>query len=284
EGEVRKQIAQHSHTPVADLERLAGDPELTQYCLNNPRLTPAAFVRLAAHPNDTVRCCVAAHPRTPIPALSALAQDTFVPAREAVARHPATPTHLLAQLAEDEDMSVPAALAGNLNTPPEALARIYARLPNRTYGRELSIVSMLAQHPHSPTELLARMMKRANRDIRDMVSRNPNMPIALLDQLLAPPEPEAESPSRNVEDMKHQILRSLHLRHRYYDLSLTPLLALSYSFMAAALLAKQAETLSWIERYVIARHPNADRATMERLAHDSNRFVRAAARERLATP
>ncbi|HKD75097.1 MAG TPA: hypothetical protein VKB76_06355, partial [Ktedonobacterales bacterium] len=51
--------------------------------------------------------------------------------------------------------------------------------------------------------------------------------------------------------------------------------------IASGDLAEHVMSLSWVERYIIARHPNADQQTLEQLARDGNRFVRATARGRL---
>ena len=56
-------------------------------------------------------------------------------------------------------------------------------------------------------------------------------------------------------------------------------MALTYNDIPATELTS--ESLSWLGRYLVARHPNVDQATLERLARDTNRFVRAAARARL---
>ena len=52
-------------------------------------------------------------------------------------------------------------------------------------------------------------------------------------------------------------------------------------YAASFVLAENSNSISWLERYAIAQNPNTLRDTLEVLAQDGNRIVRATAKESL---
>jgi len=202
----------------------------------------------------------------------ALAQQGDVVVRRAIAANPRTPAALLTLLTRGGDIYVARDAAGNPNTPPSVLT--YLGVPNHM-SENGWILSNIAQNPATPYIVSALLS-----DVSDHRARYAAR-VACSSKAAQFTTSISSEPELSVENRRRLLSLFLALSQSPVETSLSRMLGLSYPVLTADVLAKEAQSLAWPGRYIVARHPNADQATLERLAHDGNRFVRAMAQERL---
>jgi hypothetical protein len=198
-------------------------------------------------------------------AIIALAGQGDPSARYAIAENPHTPSQLLALLVRDGHSNIQYRVARNPNTPPCVLAYLSEK--------NSALQSDIVQNPSTPYIVSALLGDAKDARVRyaARVACN-NKAVRLMATDHHEPELSAESCRQ---------LLSMFLQGTSAETSLRRVLALSHLTLTAEMLAKEAQSLAWPERYIIACHPHVDQSTLETLARDSNRFVRAAARKRL---
>jgi hypothetical protein len=222
-----------------------------------PVLDADALARAAAVPDPNARAAVAARPDAPIDLLRALADDDSPFVRAAVARNPRTPLDRLEWLADDEFWPIHRAVAENPSTPTELLERFAADYSWSNMRVRLAVVG----NPNVSVATLEHLAGDLSVDVRRAVMHHPQTPIHARSRILAS---SLEMCSRSSESFAH-------------------VLALSNPAAPADYLAARAGSPEWLERYAITRNPAAPRHTLEALANDGNRLVRASARVALAT-
>lgn len=117
---------------------------------------------------------------------------------------------------------------------------------------------MLLGEATTPLHILERLAEDSDDKVRYAILMNPNL-------------------------TKEDFLRLIDKIYHKESYSLGYLLALLDTNVSPSFLQKNAESLVWIERYIIALHPQTPRKTLQHLAKDANRYIRAAALERCQT-
>jgi pentose-5-phosphate-3-epimerase len=275
--EFRAAVATNPNTPVSLLDLLAGDEDLI------------------------VRKNVATNPNTPVTLLNLLAGDTYSMVRREVAKNSNTPRNLLEQLALDQHDLVRQAVVQNSNRfnnflEPLVLAedvvvgKNIAKRPNTP----LSVLEQ-SQNPSTPESLLELLAKDKTAEVRCGVVHNPNTSERRLKQLLSDREWKvrlvameaylAQNPDALPVMLGHQLRKKSegYEMSDYSPSSFIRLLFLFHPQIPSQALAENSRSLAWLERYAIAQHPNTPLDTLQTLALDANRVVRAAAKAHLQT-
>jgi len=240
-----------------------------------------------------LRCAVAGNAKTPPNMLSQLSHDKDAAVREAVAQNPCTARDTLKNLARSQASQIRAAVAAHASTPVDALTLLVE-------DNDPQVRTGVADNPNTPAPLLAMLRNDREWAVREAVAANPNTAVNVLRRLANDQDRKVsrmaqaaydgrqgkrphQTPRQITTQLDHRqiasILRAAGIRQMCF---LEYLLMLTDSELPADMLAEQAPSLFWPERYLIARHSNADHATLKELAQDGNRFVRAVAQERLA--
>jgi hypothetical protein len=245
-----------------DLRQHAKQQDLWQAIARHPN-APAGVLGQLAHDDDPlVRAAVAQNLNTSRDTLKHLSRDSVTAVRREVAYNPRTPADVLNRLADDPEYVVRASIARNRNTLLHALA----------HDRNSSVREAVARNPHTSLKILRHLLKDADDKVRGSA-------LAAIDnRSKTPPVQERKLSARQQYRRIAEILAESREDIAY---SFIRLILLAYPELSDHVLAEHATSWRWPERYVIARHPNAGRDTLEELASDGNRFVRAAARARL---
>ena len=276
--------------------------------------------KMAVHPDPVIRSKLAAHPKTPPQILYQLADDPDLDVRLALVNNPHIPTTLVRELmcrelwgdspptdsglesdsflgeifqcSEKDWMQM--AIALNSNTP----RRLLRKLATHSNPR---IRRTVAENPDTPTDCLQNLAQDEDRSVQATVLRNPRTPLRVLELCLVKLSESFEYDTiHQMHDFyQKEVTQFLAIARRYVtrfpeglplvlESCLKPnvppilrLLALCYPEISATALGNLPIGPIWIERYCIAQHPNTPRSSLERLAQDGNRIVRAVAQARL---
>jgi hypothetical protein len=169
---VKCAAASNPHAQVKLLRRLAGEDDATVRLgvAHHPRLTPEVLETLALDADLTVRAAVARHPRLSLEIFHFLTEDTSPVVRTALARNVHAPLETLIALARDAALEVRVALARNPRLPPEVFALLFQGRSTR--GERFVLLS-----------------QQENAPVRASLAANSRLPLPLLEQLAADPDP-----------------------------------------------------------------------------------------------
>ena len=287
------------------LDRIAtGDAWARGLAARHPATSPATLAHLAADNAPEVRILAARNPALPVGMLVACARDAHPAVRQAAAQNVSTPGDVLETLALKDNSALRTTVARNPSAPPQLLLRL-AGDPDWRVRRQV------ARHPNTPVEALRRLATDPERHVRFQLARHAALPAALHEMLVADPDPivrrlclpaqsprpqtAAEKQTGQTVDGKGRARQSrasratpcdearLHavLQTAFSSRMLGPLewaVVLAHPAAPAVRLSEHLKAVHWIERYAVARNPRVPMAVRERLARDTNRLVRAAAR------
>lgn len=243
----------------------------------NLKTTPIVLKQLASDEDYYIRWDVAENPSTPAEILQQLAEDSHERVRDGVAGNHNTPIEILESFATDSDLNIRYRVADNPNAPVEIL-KLLAK------DKSLRIRFRVARNPNTPINLLESLANESNHYIREAVAKNANTPLEMLEKLANDSNLVVRE---SVSENPHCTLKIKKIIFKNFAKSETPSfsrVALFLSHYAASfVLAENSNSISWLERYAIAQNQNTLRDTLEILAQDSNRIVRATAKENLQT-
>lgn len=279
---LRLQMAFHKKTPIFLLELLAKDlnPEVRCAVAKNPKTPQRTLEQLARDKNWQIRQAVALNPHTPGQVLESLAQEKFVDVRTAVAANPSTPAAVLQFLATEQYFWVATltAVAANPNSPASVLRQL-------AYCCNIEVREVLATHPNLPANLLGQLATDKDERVRVKVAGHPLVPKATLEGLLKDKIVKVRTLAvkRYLATNPQDLATVLATYTKIFSPSLSRVYLFSHLQMPAGVLAEQSQSLFWLERYVIAAHPKTPIKTLQALAEDGNRVVRATAKANLKT-
>ena len=271
----RRNLAKNTSTPVHILEMLAIDNnvEVRYELAKNPNTPVKILAQLATDYKAWVRYDLAKNPNVPASILSELASDTDAGVRRNVAANPNTPVEILSKLATDNNYGVRYSVASNPNTPVEILVELAT--DHHSYIRQY-----IAANPNTPVHILSKLATDSHAAVCQYIAANPNTPITLLQQLLSY-DHERVLKFAVPRFLTHNLDKlSVVLQHYPKDSQpgYSRLVILFHPQVPANLLVENRRSDAWLERYAIAQHPNTPPDTLEILAKDANRIVRAAAK------
>ncbi|BAY86254.1 hypothetical protein NIES267_57600 [Calothrix parasitica NIES-267] len=143
------------------------------------------------------------------------------------------------------------------------------------------ILERIALNPNCDVETLEILAEDIDYGVRSNVARNTKTPLHILEKLAEDSYKEARYAILNNPNFTREaFLRLFRKIFGIENYSLGGLLLLLNPNVSPVFLAENADSILWIERYIIAVHPRTSIDTLQILAKDTNRFVRAAALER----
>lgn len=184
-------------------------------------------------------------------------------------------SHFATDNNDDGDLRL---VAKNPNTPVKVLSKLAT-------DNDVTVRLHVAFNPNIPVNILSQLAKDNNSVVREYVAKNPNTPTSVLEQILG---------DRSEKILQFVVARylahnpdqlSFVLQHypKDYQPSYSRLVILFHPQVPTNLLVENRRSNAWLERYAIAQHPNTPPDTLEILAKDANRIVRAAAKANLQT-
>ena len=278
--EVRTAVAKNSKVPTYLLEKLADDEEARLGVAFNSNTPKALLEKLALNKlgqYQELKTMLAANPNTPVEFLEKWGREEPIPCK-ALARNPNTPKYLLEKFAESQRPFVRTALASNPKVP-ESIIHQLAKDENR------EVRQALATNPRTPLEVLLCF----KHDVQRAAAANPKAPFSIVEKQLlwllslSMPRPrigDAKILLRYLREKPEELPALLEAIVKLPS-EKTRTIALMHPQMPPKFLAENGQSLDWLERCAIAQNPNTPTETLQLLAADSNRIVRAAAKENL---
>lgn len=306
---LQREVARHPNTPPSVLKLLAWVPdiEVRWHVARHPNTRSVELLILAIDKSVKIRRQIAKNPNSPMMALELLAKDPDVSVRLEVAKHPTPPLSCLEGLVNDNHYQVRNAALANSSTPIPFLKKLTEFINFQGRPRLLT-------HLKIPVFLLKTLVKEPDDRVQDGIDFHPHIPLLFFKQLTEDPKflgqyRACAHPHTSVSMLREllcdrnlyaepcHIYRSVasnYLKQKTKSLPLVlkqlaeyskdsfeRLLVLLHPQIPPSALAKNRQSLDWLERYCIAQHPNTPLCTLEELANDGNRVVRAVAREQL---
>lgn len=288
--QVRVALARNVKTPQHVLLSLARDEEavVRQAAAQNPTLPEEAFFSLAEDSDDDILAKLAGNSRLPRELFARFVEHTEISVRQKLAANPRIPLELLDQLWHDLELweGIVEGIARNPNATPEMLTTI-------AISGNARIKAICARHKRTPVPVLQKLAEEGH--VVVSLARNPHTPLKVLEDILAGADirKSYQKPDFFLESILYHPSVSKKMRtqmlHSYYMKALRSSTSdwirpklLAYEKLPMHFLRIFARSPIPIERYKSAQHPNASNALLKELAQDANRYVRAAARHRLA--
>ncbi len=216
-----------------------------------------AIAQVLKSNNPQAKILAARNPHTPPNIIEAIAQDKNPELRRAVVNHANLSETWLRELAQDEDSSVRFTLAQS----GRSLSRTVIR--HLMNSQNLQVLTTLASRITLPEDVLDGLASHPNKDVRISALVNPAVPTATL---------RRELPSVTDEKSLERILQGTNNK-RSINLNMPP-----------DLLERFSQHSNRTIRFLVARYPNANFITLERLAFDESDLVRQTVAENLSTP
>ncbi|MEM9274187.1 MAG: HEAT repeat domain-containing protein [Cyanobacteria bacterium P01_F01_bin.143] len=303
--QVSELVAKNPNTPVKILESFAKDPSKSKrrYLAENIGLTPSILELLANDSDRWVRYRVAENPSTPVSILDLLANDPDTVVINGVAKNSSTPLRILEFLAADssnsnlihqylaENPSSSAKILNFLSTNSSpAVRENVAKNPSTTQDILQSLANdsidsvrrSIAENPSASSNILKNLANDSDIEVRFFVAKNHNTPISILEQLANDRDDLVRGSVSANPKCTYEIKKLIFKNFAKFETPSLSRLALLFSDYAASfVLTEHSDSISWLERYAIAQNQNTLRDTLEILAQDSNRIVRATAKESL---
>ena len=254
---ILKAVAKNPNTPPETLKSLAKDlkRQVNEYITENSNsLSEKEKLRISDYSSGIIEN-IAANPNTPIEVLQSLANNAHNYIRTTIGSNPNAPVEILEALANSSDAITRRSVAMNRNIPRNLLESLVN--DSDTYD---GVRDLLARNPNIPSTILKKILKRIPNDSDDSV----------LESILKNPQCTFE--------IKEIIFKN-------FAKSDTPSLKRVALFMSdyaeSSVLTENSNSILWLERYAIACNKKTPKDTLEQLALDGNRIVRATAKESL---
>ena len=288
--DVRVGVASNSNIEIDILNKLALDKDdyVRNHVARNKKTSPEIIKRLCFDENIQVRYLATKSQQLAINILKQLAQDKDDLIRVGVAENINTSLDLLNELIKDNNIEVrcAAALNGNFdrNIAVKVLNKAIEELRQVDSSLNKDIRQSIAFDKNVPSIILENLIDDKDVVIRKVVAANPNTPVNILKQLAETEEKEEvirailKHPKCSI-NVKRIIFDRLSL---YRKPSLARLTVLLNNYADSKLLARNVNSIYWLERYAIAQNAQTPTRTLKKLVEDANRIVRAAAIDNLS--
>lgn len=242
------------------------DPPLTERTYSPELLTWMALLPVDDNCSVSIlKQLAAAHPRTPVVVLEALAKDSSSAVRESVASNRACPTALHQTLRQQGISGNTHAVVSSPEYPLEWLAE-HASDPDPDLRAEVS------RHPLCPPSVLIRLL-----DDRQKTTKYG----AFSSRTVA--EVAATSPALStIRDPAIYETAALALLRSTRPSSRARRLALRSPYCPPKLLSRYATSLDWRDRHAVASHPNTPHRLLKALTQDANQHVSQVAIQRVS--
>ncbi|MEA5593221.1 hypothetical protein [Rivularia sp. UHCC 0363] len=268
-------VAEHPNTPNHILEKYAQSSNNKLICnvAKNSNTSKNIFSQIADIDDWDIQYAIKKNPSTPVSLLKKLASHNKFSVNEHIAHSPTPSGKEIEILAQNPSNDF--RLSYQDNTPTEILKKIVLRAD---HSRTLMHI---VQNPNSDDEILEILAEDIDYEVRFFVARDAKTPLHILEKLAEDSNDEVRYEIlTNPNFTREAFLRLFRQIFGIENYSLGGLLLLLAPNVSPVFLEENADSLLWIERYVIAIHPQTSVDILQRLAKDTNRYVRAAALER----
>lgn len=300
--DVRANVSRNKNTPLTVLEKFAvQDRNFQKGVAINHSASVEILEQLFIEGDEWICSLIARNPATPSKMLIKLANDSRNSIRVSLAENLSTPIKVLEKLAIDVDDEVRLTVAKNQNTPKLVLEKLII-----DSNHEIHIG--VAMNLNTSTKLLEKLATHSDREVRLAVAKNQNTPITTLEKFAVAEDRvirihTAEHPNASIEILEQlandlvykvriavaknpkctcQIKETIFKNFAKLDTPSFSRVALFLSdYAESSVLAENSNSISWLERYAVAQNKNTPQDTLQILAQDSNRIVRATAKESL---
>lgn len=297
-------VAEHPRTHAYLLEQLATDKvlEVRHAVANNPN-TPSSInvlEKFAQDSNLRLRCFVAEQSTIPVYLLKQLAIDGALEVHYAVAKNPNTPVSVLEKFAQDNDSHLCYCVAEHPEVPAYLLKEL-------AMNESAVVRYAVANNPNTPTPVLEKMstsgyvMRIRNAALHTLDLKKLNLTNVLHDLfqrvfIAIPSEGGMSLSERWIQSTNQQSKQPTQKQRAYstaqasntsvkdiegYAKSNYPivrLIVLLHLKAPTSVLKEKSHSTVWLERYAVAQNPSTPIDTLNTLANDGNRVVRAAAK------
>ncbi|MDJ0531097.1 MAG: hypothetical protein QNJ70_01165 [Xenococcaceae cyanobacterium MO_207.B15] len=267
--------AKNPDTPVEILQQLVTDnnKSVRCYAAKNPNLPLSLRRQLAEDKHRSVRASVAKSPHTPASILEFLAEPKYG-VRHEIAKNTNTPVEILIELAKNKHILASRRLAGNSSTPGLILQEL-------STIKDYNIKYQLAGNSSTPPETLLKLIQEQDSDsnIYHRIALNPNATALVLQELIKYCSLNTllfvlSHPNCSLEIQKNILNFWAKDQSQIRWLWLSRLAVFFSPHAQPSVLASNARSIYWIERYAIAINPNTPQSIREILSQDSNIIVR----------
>lgn len=207
--------------------------------------------------------------------LQRLIQEGKQAARTFLASRVDLPADLLTQLAQTGEYQVREAVAKNPSTPVESLVYL-------ANDKQYKIRLAVAQNPNTSTVVLEEFAKNRENELSFKAIINPNLSKDSIERILCG-EYAADYLKINPDFLlKHPDSLNLIINHHTNSKSyIVTYIVLLQPQVSQVILQEKSLSISWVERFAVAQNLNTPLETLNKLAHNSNQLVCAAAKHSL---
>ncbi|BDA69747.1 hypothetical protein CAL7716_039130 [Calothrix sp. PCC 7716] len=219
------------------------------------------------------------YPHIPLNLWSQLARDSASEVRQAVASNVNAPATILELLVTDEVQQVREKLGSNSSTPVEVLETLALDI----YP---CVRQAVASNNSTPINLLEQLAQDESKETLQALIKNSNTPLKLRQKLQCELRKNTSPTLQALSRLYNPVTDDLqNVLSEYVESStqFVRLVSLMHPLTSIELLYEASFSLIWLERYAIAINPATRLEIRERLAEDSNRIVKAAAKANLST-
>ncbi|HRR10047.1 MAG TPA: hypothetical protein PLO56_15260 [Rhodothermales bacterium] len=239
--------------------------ELFRLCLRHSPLPDFIFAIMAEHGQEYVRATIAENPFLSPRYKEKLRSDRSEAVRLAACRdHPAKQHQTQPALWQHQTEKLAETFILTHPESPEEWVKL-AQNP------DVALREAVALHPKTPVEVLVQLAKSQEMRIQRAVARNPNTPPEVLEEIL--------SDLRHIErDLAEQnpVMRQIvmNMLGRSKEAYFSVFYLVQCPILVPERFQNKCHAPSWIERYVLARHPEIPLDWLAVLLDDPNRYVR----------
>ncbi|MEL7246396.1 MAG: hypothetical protein AAGM40_29310, partial [Cyanobacteria bacterium J06573_2] len=268
-------VAEHPNTPNHILEKYAqsSNKQLIRNVAKNLNTSKNIFSQIANIDDWDIQYAIKKNPNTPASILKKLANHNQFSVNEDIANSPTPSKQDIETLAQNSRNDF--YLSCQNDIPTKILKKIVRR------SDDYRILERIALNPNSDAEILEILVEDIDYGVRYNVARNIKTPLHILEKLAEDADKDVRyGILKNPNLTKEAFLRLFRKIFGIDNYSLAALLLLLNPNVPPIFLTENADSILWIERYIIAINPRTSLDTLQNLARDTNRFVRAAALER----
>jgi hypothetical protein len=270
-----------STTLINHLIKTEFDESILVSLARNPILSTDHLAQLVQHPNSQVCIALVNHPNLTSELLEQLSHHPQASVRKALILHSKCSQVVLEQLLLTELFDSSDALDNlqKIAAHPNVTLEMLTQLSTSSSAK---IRATVASHPKTSLSLLEQLAQDEKVEVRRAVAQNPNTPASIREQLRdlivkqydRQPSPTLLSLPR-LYNPQTDDLPTLLAEYAQSENAFVRFITLLHPLTPIEVLEQGARSLSWLERYAVAKNPATPSDFCQQFVGDSNRIVRA---------